>query len=259
VVSTVLRARLTPRPLAFAVRELSGSGAVRRYGLRGSAVSFVIAHHSPDVITLDEIFHQRLYEPPPPVRAIVAERGAGLVAVDVGANIGLFGVWLASRFPFARLDAFEPDPRNASLLRRTVALNGLEDRWLVHEEAAGGSARRVRFAAGHYTISHVAEVDERDTIEVDLTDVLPLVSAADLVKLDAEGSEWEILSDERFAAHPPRALVLEYHPERAPGADTRGAVAGLLARAGLKTAWIFHAPTGVGMAWAWREAGDRRT
>ena len=82
--------------------------------------------------------------------------------------------------------------------------------------------------------------------------MLPEIAAADLVKMDIEGGEWEILRDPRFAASPPRAIVLEYHPH--PSApDPRAAVEGLLRDAGLtEQAPIFHRADGHGMLWAWR-------
>jgi hypothetical protein len=49
------------------------------------------------------------------------------------------------------------------------------------------------------------------------------MSAADVVNMDSEGREWKILDDLRFAANPPRVIVLEYHPLGYPGADPRAA------------------------------------
>jgi hypothetical protein len=83
--------------------------------------------------------------------------------------------------------------------------------------------------------------------------VLPEIAGVDLLKIDTEGGEWPILADPRFAAAPPRVVVLEYHPEGAPGPDPRGAVLDYLSRAGLTaTASIFQRADGYGMLWAWR-------
>jgi len=78
------------------------------------------------------------------------------------------------------------------------------------------------------------------------------VCAADLVKVDIEGGEWDILLDPRFAQNPPRAIVLEYHPHLCPGDDPRAAAQEALARAGLSMAPIWHRADGYGMLWAWR-------
>ena len=90
------------------------------------------------------------------------------------------------------------------------------------------------------------------TIRVPMHDVVEQVCGADLVKLDIEGGEWEILADPRFAQHPPRALVLEYHPHMCPGADPRAEVERLLADARMSVASIWHRDDGYGMLWAWR-------
>jgi hypothetical protein len=48
-------------------------------------------------------------------------------------------------------------------------------------------------------------------------------------------------------------VVLEYHPQGAPGGDPHAAVIHYLARAGLTaTATIFERADGYGMLWAWR-------
>jgi len=90
-------------------------------------------------------------------------------------------------------------------------------------------------------------------IAVRQRDVLPLITGADVVKMDIEGGEWEILHDPRFAANPPRAVVLEYHPGRCPERDPRAAVERALQVAGLTVAPIWHADDGHGMVWGWRE------
>lgn len=43
------------------------------------------------------------------------------VVVDVGANIGMFSLWAAGKWPGARLFSFEPVPRTFEALRRNVA------------------------------------------------------------------------------------------------------------------------------------------
>jgi len=70
--------------------------------------------------------------------------------------------------------------------------------------------------------------------------------------MDIEGGEWAILSDERFAAAPPRCLVMEYHPEGCPGADPPAAVREFLEGAGLTVGEVGRSPHGAGMVWAWR-------
>ena len=64
--------------------------------------------------------------------------GVGDSVVDAGANLGYFSV-LASALvgEQGRVVAFEPEPRNAALLRDNLALNGFSERCLVYEAALG--------------------------------------------------------------------------------------------------------------------------
>jgi hypothetical protein len=122
----------------------------------------------------------------------------------------------------------------------------------VVEAAAGAAEGTVRFAGGQDALSHVVEEGEAASLEVPLRDVLPEIAAADLVKVDVEGGEWDVLGDPRFAAAPPRALVLEYHPRGCPGDDPHAEIRALMTGAGLRHQEIWRRDDGHGMLWAWR-------
>jgi FkbM family methyltransferase len=252
----LLRARTVHPGPAFALREVARVSGARSYRLRGGGdLRAVIRHGTGDVVTLGEVFHERDYEPPPDVAAAL---GRVHTILDLGANIGLFGLFAARRWPDAEILAYEPDPANADVHERAIALNGLGQRWRLVRAAAGARDGRVSFVSGGVALSRLADADaiplaagER-TIEVDLRDVLAQVADADLLKLDTEGGEWAILTDPRFRAAPPRALALEYHPALCPGPDPRAAAVAALEQAGMTVRVIKHRADGYGMLWAWR-------
>jgi FkbM family methyltransferase len=62
------------------------------------------------------------------------------VILDVGANIGLFSAYAASRCPDARVHAYEPEPANLAQLRATLSANGLNEHVQVHAQAVAGAA-----------------------------------------------------------------------------------------------------------------------
>jgi Methyltransferase FkbM domain len=82
--------------------------------------------------------------------------------------------------------------------------------------------------------------------------VLPLIADADLLKIDIEGSEWPILADSRFKTLSARAVVLEYHPQGAPGPDPAAAAAGLLRAAAFAVGKPFDVRGHAGVMWAWK-------
>src|SRR6185436_3002568 len=80
-------------------------------------------------------------------RAIRCAMGAGVLGerndgwlLDVGANVGSVCVPLVRRGVFARAVAFEPEPANYAHLRRSLALNGIDERTIRPVNAALSSA-----------------------------------------------------------------------------------------------------------------------
>ncbi len=249
----LLCARIVRQSPSFFAREMVRPRDARIYTLRRSGLRVAIRHAANDSATLAEIFYRGDYIPPPEVRAAI---GACERVLDLGANIGLFGVFAASQWPSAAIVGYEADPGNYEVLRRTIELNGLASRWSAVCAAAGAHDGEVELAAGRAMESFVlaeGATPSIPTIRVPMCDVLAQASAADLVKIDIEGGEWEILLDSRFKQQPPRALVFEYHPHMCPGADARVAAEQALRAARLSSAPIWHKDDGYGMLWAWRE------
>lgn len=243
ILAVVRLALRTRTPLAFLARQRRRAPGVHAYRLRGSGVTIHLRHGTPDVNTYEEVFLQRQYEPPPAAAALI---GRAPRVADLGANVGLFGAFTLARDPGARLLAFEPDPANAAVLRRTVAANAAD--WELVEACAGATDGETRFAAGEFALSRMGEGEAT----VPVVDALERLRDADLVKMDIEGGEWAILADPRFAELPARVVVLEYHPHLCPRADARAAAVERLAGLGFRVLPFDHRPDGTGMLWAWR-------
>lgn len=249
-VALALRARCVRQSTRFAARELLRSRAVGEYRARASDLPLLIRHRSADVVTLGEIFHRPDYEPPAEVAAMLARRGRALRILDLGANVGLFGVFAAGRWPEASVVAVEPDPGNLAVLRRCVQRTARGAAWQVVPAAAAAEDGAVAFESGGESLSRIAP---GATACVPTIDVLPRLAGADLLKMDIEGGEWAILDDPRFAAAAPAVTVLEYHPHLCPHPDPRAAVEAVFRRAGQRIHTIFSRPDGHGMLWAWRD------
>lgn len=243
-----LRARCVRESGRFVARELLRSRALGTYHARSSGRPLLIRHRSPDVVTLGEVFHRPDYEPPPEVAALLAARGDALRMLDLGANIGLFGVYAAGRWPQAAVIALEPDPANLAVLRRCVELGRRGDAWQVVAAAAAAHTGTVAFEGGGASLSRI---DPGAAGNVPAVDVLALLADVDLLKMDIEGGEWAILDDPRFVAAAPLVTVMEYHPHLCPHPDPRTAVEAVFARAGHRVQTIFARDDGHGMLWAW--------
>jgi FkbM family methyltransferase len=237
-----LRATLVRERARFVRNELRGP-ITAIYQLRESGIAVAIRHRTGDVLVLDEIFSQLEYEPPPGVQLRAVRR-----AVDLGANIGLFGAWLLGRCPGVAIVAYEADPANAAVHRLAIEANGLDDRWHLVEAFAGAREGTTGFTTGLHAVSH-----EGEGIEVPVVDVLPELADADLVKIDIEGAEWPILADDRFRELRARLVVLEYHAHDSPQPDPATAAEQVLTGAGYEVQHVGRKPAfGAGLLWGVR-------
>lgn len=144
------------------------------------------------------------------VTAIATLREAGAlrpdaIFVDVGANIGAQSVYAMRSGAFARAIAIEPDPHNFDILKRNLAVNGLED--CVKPIAAAASAASGRLQLARHRKNHGAHSVEvayvprpagsLDVAAVTLDDLVQRQSIAvdevALVKIDVEGHELAVL------------------------------------------------------------------
>jgi FkbM family methyltransferase len=199
---------------------------------------------------LDEIFSQREYDLPEAVRSNLAERDH-LTVADLGANIGLFGAFILTEYPEARITAIEAGPANAAVHARTIEANRRQETWRLVTAFASTAVGMTRFAAGNFGLSRATEEDTG--IEVPTLDTFPLIQGVDLVKIDVEGAEWRLLADRRFRELSASAVVLEYHRENCPGTDPAAEAERALRACGLDVARGASKPQfGAGVLWGWR-------
>lgn len=250
-VAHALRARAVRPSLPFFIGEVRGRGE-RDYAVRDSGVRVHIEHGSTDAATLDQAFMQRVYEPSPAAAAALDNLGRAPEVLDLGANIGMFSVWAAARWPGAHVVAAEPVPRNVALLRRNLDLQprGTFDVVAAAVTTADGE---VTFGDGDFTNGRILERTAPDTLTVPARDVFPLIEGIDLLKLDIEGAEWPILHDPRFREQGARVVMLEHHPMGAPaGATPEDAALRALQGAGYEVVRTVTEFPGAGIVWGVR-------
>jgi FkbM family methyltransferase len=158
--------------------------------------------------------------------------------VDAGAATGLFAVAAAVYYPDARIDAFEPSPRQRILLRRNTRLNDVGSRVTIWPVGLWDSERTLPFRT-HGAMSSLAGVGMLppdlpfpEQAEVTTLDRWATATVVDLIKMDIEGAELEALAGARtvLARDHPDVLVQAYHPRD--GARTLERCAALLSTLG---------------------------
>lgn len=146
--------------------------------------------------------------------------------VDVGANIGLASLYLARRFPAARIVAIEFEAENFQQLRRnTAAYPNIEcvhaGLWPSDGIVAVANPDAAKWA--HVPTEAVAG-EAAETVRAISMDTLMAergLSSIDLLKIDIEGSEYELFESAPDWMNRVRTVAIELHDHLRPGAGAR--------------------------------------
>jgi FkbM family methyltransferase len=241
---TAFEARQVTTPFRYTYRELLRP-TTADYTLRDGGARFSVRHRSGDIDIFRKFYAYRYYEWPTAVKAQLRELGRPVNVVDLGSNIGFFQVHTRTQIPVGDVVCFEPDPGNSAVLEHVRDING--GGWQIVRACASNQEGTARFKTGHHNFSRI-ETD--GDLEVPVQDVFPYLAGADLVKMNIEGSEWEILEDPRLADNA-SIWIVEYHRMRNPGSDIKALVRRLFQAAGFETHLAMSVEDN-GLLWAWK-------
>jgi len=178
----VLLTRISP----FAKREKEVL-AEARDGLR-----WILRPKKGELSILNEVLYHKIYTEQFPINGVV---------VDIGAHIGIFTIYAASRSE--KVLCYEPDPRNSEVLKRNVELNSLKN-VKIFQQAVGDrkGTRKLSICAtksyGH-TLYESDALDIAGAIDVESTTLQDILISnglkrIDFLKVHCEGAEREIFS-----------------------------------------------------------------
>jgi FkbM family methyltransferase len=135
-----------------------------------------------------------------------ARRANPKVIVDIGANLGMFSKLCSMLFPQADIYAYEPNPSALKWLRR----NAEDTRIQVTPCAVGRTSGLVKLDTS--CDSTIGQISEDGDLEVQCVAAVEVAAGKqiDFLKMDCEGSEWEILQDTTLLNRSKEAC-LEFH------------------------------------------------
>lgn len=150
------------------------------------------------------------------------EIGPGDTIVDIGANVGVFTLWVASRSPEARVIAVEPSSRLCSALRKNLASSRARNVTVIEAACGGRHGEATLYRRGSEVANSLYCRDaygSRFTVlarvpVVTLDEVFDDcgVGSCALLKLDCEGAEYEILLGARRETLLKMSRIsMEYH------------------------------------------------
>jgi len=181
------------------MKEMKFLGKTLKINLRSDA----------DLSVFEEIFVDRDYK----ILDGIIEKADSCI-VDIGAHIGLFSLYVNCLNPDVKVVAFEPNEENFCLLKANLKMNHVNSVVARNLAIACSSGERKFYLSvdshNHSLVKFSENLVERKVNCVAFPDVIR--EKCDLVKMDAEGGEFEILqnvSDDVFSKI--RNFYIEYH------------------------------------------------
>jgi len=173
-----------------------------KLALRGKILSVL---HGPTFATIyREQFHDEIFK-------FEVSRSDPLI-LDCGANVGLVTLYMKTKFPEARIIAFEPDPACFQALRHNCS--GLRDVKLIESAVWNSEGTRLFTPVG--TVGgHLTELDQHSkgqTISVPTVRLRDFLQEdIEFLKMDIEGSEIDVLADCADLLVNVKYMFVEYH------------------------------------------------
>lgn len=153
-------------------------------------------------------------------KAVLGLTQPGATVIEVGANVGYYTLGMARRVgPRGRIVALEANPHMANFVRKSMDFNGLLDRVEIVEKAASDTDGHVRFmvsrqfgGSGHILVAESGIGSDQSIITVEAVRLDDIgVDKADLIRMDAEGSEALILRGAKgLLANPDIIVCMEW-------------------------------------------------
>jgi FkbM family methyltransferase len=151
-----------------------------------------------------EIFERQIYK--------FSTKSKTPYIIDCGANIGLSILYFKKLFPFSRIVAFEPDIKIFDALVSNINSFGLKD-VTIENKAVWNADSKIEFMSEGADGGRIVEVESCKQVYNIPTIRLRnyLNEKVDLLKLDIEGSEFEVLKDCKDLLNNVENLFVEYH------------------------------------------------
>jgi FkbM family methyltransferase len=150
--------------------------------------------NSPKEVRLEMLFHEvwveKMYSPKG------FEVKDNDVVLDIGANIGIFSVFAATRAKNTKILSFEPFPGNVKWLKHNVEANKLKNIKIFDKAVAGENRKKTLYVSQAWVSNSLEKTDNKtNEIEIDcvtLENALQDIEVCNLMKIDCEGGEYEI-------------------------------------------------------------------
>lgn len=208
--------------LAFFDRMALVKGTnARRLSLK-NGLEFTVRPNTSDISIVNEVFLYLAYDSVFDNAPVSSDKKP--VIVDIGANIGIFSVYAARRFPEARIISLEPMSDNFELIKENLRLNNMTSQVTPVKKGIGGSSGKAVLYRNDDTDTGGGSLYMVDkdafkgvTTEIELTTLEDIfkewkIEKIDIMKVDCEGGEYEFFySTPRDILEKISSMIIECH------------------------------------------------
>ena len=165
-----------------------------------------------DRMIFKEIFLQEIYNQ---YGIEIKERD---IVIDIGANVGMFTLYASQKATSGKVFAFEPFEENFRLLTNQISTNKLKNVFAFKKGVFNKEGTQDLFLSGINTGGHSIQFEqEGGKVTIDVTTLSKFcadnnIDHIDFLKIDCEGSEFEILKSDPSILQKVSKLVMECHP-----------------------------------------------
>jgi len=177
-----------------------------RIKINGLSIYFPIFSEAIELVK--EIFERKIYD----IELINPK-----YIVDVGSNIGISVLYFASRYPKASIICFEPDDTAYTFLEKNIAKNKLQ-KTICYKFGMAQTERNAILYSNNNGETTATLIKPAKNIGQKSEIVLKKLSSyitleVDLLKIDTEGSEFEILQDliDNNKLELVKNIIVEFH------------------------------------------------
>jgi len=144
--------------------------------------------------------------------------------VDIGSHIGISILYFKALYPNCKILAFEPNPISFGILKENVFNNGLEDIQLINKAISSDSSLKDFYidnskqnweSNSSFLKNSWSGKESTKSIKVECTrldEYIKDIENIDMLKIDTEGSEYEILNSHKNILNKVKNISVEYHP-----------------------------------------------
>lgn len=164
-----------------------------------------------DLSVLDEVFIDADYK----ILEPIIQKAQNCI-IDIGAHIGFFSIYASLLNPDIQIFSFEPEPNNFQTLKENLKTNHIKNVIIKNLAIADEMGQKKLFISeDSHNHSLVFQTEKQLTIPAtSLTKIFENISYCDLIKLDAEGAEFQILQSLPQNIFPKiKTFYIEYHEQ----------------------------------------------